>query len=121
MCVCLPVQKRLSFLPLRVTLCVFLIISSRKGKILLRRAESWATKLVNTTSCYINSNRCMYLVRLALFSVSNCTESLKMTNKAVNENHFKNKILCSVLSVASELDQAAVSLLLLQSIFHNPP
>lgn len=44
-----------------------------------------------------------------------------MTNKAVNENHLKNKILWRVLSVASELHQAAVSFLLLLSIFHNPP
>lgn len=44
-----------------------------------------------------------------------------MTNKAENENHLKNKILFSVLIVASELYQAAVSLLLLYSISHNPP
>lgn len=44
-----------------------------------------------------------------------------MTNKAANENHLKNKILCSALSIASELHQAAVSLLLLYPIFHNPP
>lgn len=57
---------------------------------------------------------------LVLFSVSNCIVYLKMTKKAANENHL-NKILFSVLIVASELHQAAVSLLLLYSISHNPP
>lgn len=57
---------------------------------------------------------------LVLFSVSNCIVYLKMTNKAANENRL-NKILFSVLIVASELHQAAASLLLLYSISHNPP
>lgn len=68
----------------------------------------------------LHSSRCIYLLRLALSSVSNSTLYLKITNKAANENHLK-QILCSVCSVASEPHQAAVFLLLLHSIFHNLP